>query len=134
MAYQLVGAKKVQQILAMSGRLERYVDKYTAELIRESFAGLYPLDDTPEGKRAYEMALEDPDRFVMKPQREGGGNNIYGSDITAALQKLSHTERNAYILMDLIRSPPLQNLMVREGQLVEGEVASELGIYGIYLK
>lgn len=27
------------------------------------------------------MALDAPERFVMKPQREGGGNNLYGDDI-----------------------------------------------------
>lgn len=133
-AYQLVGAKKVQQVLAIPGRLEQYVDVYTADLLRESFAGLYPLDETPEGQRTYEMALEDSENLVMKPQREGGGNNIYGAEIQDTLRKLSVEERKAYILMDLIRSPPLENLMVREGQLIHGDVASELGIYGVYLK
>ncbi|KAI7877917.1 glutathione synthase [Lichtheimia hyalospora FSU 10163] len=131
--YQLVGAKKVQQMLTIPGVLEQYVDVYTADLLRESFTGLYPLDSSEEGQRAYKMALDEPERFVMKPQREGGGNNIYGNDIPSILQKLSPEERNAYILMELIRSPPLQNLMVREGELIEGDVASELGIYGIYL-
>lgn len=129
-----MGVKKVQQILSIPGRLERYVDVYTAELLRESFAGLYPLDDSPEGERAYKMALENPNAYVMKPQREGGGNNIYGSDIPDALRKMNPDERKAYILMDFIRSPPLENEMVREGQLIEGSVISELGIYGVYLK
>ncbi|KAI9492816.1 glutathione synthase [Zychaea mexicana] len=132
-AYQIVGAKKVQQLLSVPGRLERYVDVYTAELLRESFTGLYPFDSSPQGQQAYKLALQSPERFVMKPQREGGGNNIYGDDIVEALNKLSNEERTAFILMELIRSPPLENLMVREGKLIEGEVASELGIYGIYL-
>ncbi|KAI9245110.1 glutathione synthase [Phascolomyces articulosus] len=132
-AYQIVGAKKIQQLLSVPGRLERYVDVYTADLLRESFTGLYPFDNSAEGQHAYKLALEDPERFVMKPQREGGGNNIYGSDIVDTLKKLTVEERSAYILMELIRSPPLENLMVREGKLIEGEVASELGIYGIYL-
>lgn len=33
------------------------------------------------GDKAVKMALDAPDRFVMKPQREGGGNNLYGEDI-----------------------------------------------------
>ena len=102
--------------------------------MRESFTGLYPFDNSPEGRQAYKLALEDPERFVMKPQREGGGNNIYGEEIVDTLKKLTLEERSAFILMELIRSPPLENLMVREGKLIEGEVASELGIYGIYLK
>jgi len=34
-----------------------------------------------EGDAAIELAMSDPDRFVVKPQREGGGNNVYGNDI-----------------------------------------------------
>lgn len=133
-AYQLVGSKKVQQVLAVPGRLEKYVDSATANDMRSSFAGLYPLDDSKEGLEAYQLALDNSEDLVMKPQREGGGHNIYGSDILEALQKLTPTERDAYILMDLIKSPPLDNLMIREGQAIEGQVVSELGIYGTYLE
>jgi glutathione synthase len=132
-AYQLVGSKKVQQVLSVPGRLENYVDHQTANEMRSSFAGLYPLDDSPEGLAAYELALKKYEDLVMKPQREGGGHNIYGEDILDALKKLSPTERNAYILMDLIKSPPLDNLMVREGKIITGQVVSELGVYGTYL-
>ncbi|KAI9300522.1 glutathione synthase [Cunninghamella echinulata] len=132
-AYQLVGAKKVQQVLSIPGRLERYMDGATAARLRESFTGLYPLDGSKEGLQAYEMALEHSDRFVLKPQREGGGNNVYGQDILKVLNQLSQDERNAYILMDLIRTPPLDNLMLREGAIIHGQVISELGIYGVYL-
>ncbi|ORX50547.1 glutathione synthase [Hesseltinella vesiculosa] len=132
-AYQLVGAKKVQQVLAMPGRLEKYVDDATAAQLRESFAGLYPLDQSPQGKEAYQMALQSPERFVLKPQREGGGNNVYGDDIEKVLTPLSEEGRMAYILMDLIRTPPVHNAMLREGQVIQGQVVSELGIYGIYL-
>lgn len=73
-AYQLVGAKKVQQVLAAPGQLERFVkDPQSAALLRASFTGLYPLDHTPEGLAAYEAALVNSDELVMKPQREGGG-------------------------------------------------------------
>lgn len=133
-AYQLVGVKKVQQVLSIPGRLERYMDGATAARLRESFTGLYPLDGSKEGLQAYEMALEHSERFVLKPQREGGGNNVYGQDILKVLNELSQDERNAYILMELIRTPPLDNLMLREGAIIHGQVISELGIYGVYLK
>lgn len=133
-AYQLVGAKKVQQVLAIPGRLEKYLDKQIAQELRESFAGLYPLDHTEHGQQAYQMALAHPEKYVMKPQREGGGNNLYGKDILTELKRLEGQRLDAYILMDLIRSPPLKNIMVREGQLIEGDVISELGIYGTFLQ
>ncbi|KAJ3299205.1 hypothetical protein HK104_009738 [Borealophlyctis nickersoniae] len=133
-AYHLVGTKKVQQILARPGLVEKFIsDPSQAALLRSCFTGLYPLDDTPEGEAAAKRALEQPEGFVMKPQREGGGNNIYGEDIPQALKKMSVSERNAYILMDLIRPPPLKNFMVRQGALINSEVVSELGIYGLWV-
>ncbi|KAG0287561.1 hypothetical protein BGZ96_008524 [Linnemannia gamsii] len=133
-AYQLVGAKKVQQVLAAPGQLERFVkDPETVEQLRASFTGLYPLDNSPEGLAAYEAALMNSDDLVMKPQREGGGNNIYGKDIQEALKTLTAEQRNAYILMDIIRPPITKNVLLRKGQLQRADVVSELGVYGIYL-
>ncbi|KAF9896199.1 hypothetical protein BX616_007935 [Lobosporangium transversale] len=133
-AYQLVGVKKVQQVLAAPGQLERFVkDPADAALLRASFTGLYPLDSSPEGITAYEAALANSDELVMKPQREGGGNNIYGKDIQKVLKELTPEQRNAYILMDIIRPPITKNVLLRKGQLLRADVVSELGIYGIYL-
>ncbi|KAI8874089.1 glutathione synthase [Ramicandelaber brevisporus] len=133
-AWQLAGSKKVQQVLALPGTLERFVD--SAEdiaAVRECFAGLYPLDQSPDGIAAYERALAEPSKYVLKPQREGGGNNIYGSDIPAYLEKLSAEGRSAYILMDLIRPPTNVSLLSRFGQLWTGRTISELGIYGVFI-
>ena len=100
------------------------------------------------GDKNFAKALACPDKFVLKPQREGGGNNVYGEDIKPFLEKIRHSEeRNAYILMDRIHPPVTkasissaamlvmsvssQNYMVRphaEPQLVD--VISELGIFG----
>ncbi|KAG9297131.1 hypothetical protein G9A89_019412 [Geosiphon pyriformis] len=133
-AYQLVGAKKVQQVLANPGVLERYISNPSDILkIRSCFAGLYPLDNSPKGEAALELALENPDQFVMKPQREGGGSNIYSKDIPSTLSHLSIPERSSYILMDLIKPPPMRNFLLRQGEIYEGEMISELGIYGIFI-
>lgn len=44
--------------------------------LRKCFAGLYSLDEG-ESEEAIKDALANPDDYVMKPQREGGG--IYSS-------------------------------------------------------
>ena len=50
--------------------------------------------------------MANPEKYVLKPQREGGGNNVYGEDIKPFLEKIRHSEeRNAYILMDRIHPP-----------------------------
>ncbi|KAJ3415197.1 hypothetical protein HDV05_005337 [Chytridiales sp. JEL 0842] len=132
--YHLVGSKKVQQVLAQPRVLEKFITNPThASNLRSVFTGLYPLDSSPDGIQAYESALKNPDRYVMKPQREGGGNNLYGPEIPAALGKLSPAERNAYILMDLIKSPAATGVMVRQGQIIKTDVVSELGIYGVWI-
>lgn len=79
------------------------------------------------------MAMKNPERFVLKPQREGGGNNTYGDDIPPFLEKIKNSEeRNAYILMDRILPPKTMNYVVRPGQEKAElkEVISELGIFG----
>ncbi|CAG8630882.1 6228_t:CDS:10, partial [Paraglomus occultum] len=133
-AYQLVGTKKAQQEIAKPGMIQRYIsDPIQVKKLYASFAELYPLDATPEGEAATKLALEKPERFVMKPQREGGGNNIYTKDIPSTLARLSVSERSSYILMELIKPPPMKNTILREGELISGYMASELGIYGIFI-
>ena len=61
------------------------------------------------------------------------GNNIYTKDIPPALARLSVSERSSYILMELIKPPPMKNTVLREGELISGPMASELGIYGIFI-
>ena len=80
-----------------------------------------------------EAALNNPEKYVLKPQREGGGNNIYGRDIVPFLSKLKDSdERNAYILMDRINPPITTNYVVRPGKDKAEMVkcVSELGIFG----
>ena len=133
-ALQLAGAKKVQQILANSNELERFIksEAVIAEL-RSTFAGLYPMNED-----TITMIKANPNKYVLKPQREGGGNNIYRQDILPFLDQLSVEARQGYILMDLIQPPTekLGNYVVAAGTAklskVE-DIVSELGIYGITL-
>lgn len=73
----------------------------------------------------------------MKPQREGGGNNIYGADIRVALEKFSNSsERSAYILMERIQPPLCPGYIVRPGQSglpLLSKLVSELGIFGVII-
>ncbi|XP_008316349.1 glutathione synthetase [Cynoglossus semilaevis] len=135
----LTGTKKVQQVLAKPGVVERFFPEQpeVAQQIRATFAGLYTLDQGPEGDKAEAMALAEPERFVLKPQREGGGgNNIYGKDIVEVLQGLKgSTGRMAYILMDKIQPVPSKNYLLRRDNPVKmSNCLSELGVYGAYVR
>lgn len=134
----LTGTKKVQQELARPGVLERFFpdEPETVAQIRATFAGLYTLDMGEEGDKTVAMALANPDQFVLKPQREGGGNNIYGQEICEVLEKVKNSsERMAYILMDKIQPVPAQNYLLRPGAPVKlNNCLSELGVFGAYVR
>ncbi|KAK8394590.1 hypothetical protein O3P69_006622 [Scylla paramamosain] len=133
--YHLAGTKKVQQEIARPGVLNKFLSDSEAKLVSQLFTGLYTLDMSPEGDQAVQMAMENPERFVLKPQREGGGNNVYGQEIRTVLEKIKDSqEREAYILMDRIRPPIQQNYLIRAHEPVKlVEVVSELGIFGTIL-
>ncbi|PVU89602.1 hypothetical protein BB561_005268 [Smittium simulii] len=133
-AYQLVGTKKVQQVLFTPGIIEQYLtSKQEVEEIRSFFVDLFPLDQTENGIKAYESALLNPELYVLKPQREGGGFNTYGKDIPGMLETLGQEERQAYILMKLINAPTQHSVFLRNGEMEVVESISELGVYGIYV-
>ncbi|KAM7425571.1 hypothetical protein ABFA07_023021 [Porites harrisoni] len=136
-ALHLAGTKKVQQVLASPGVLERFIsDEEVLNRIRSTFTGLYTLDEGPEGDKTVEMGIADPDRFVLKPQLEGGGHNIFGEDIVKTLKNATNVkERSKYILMDKIQPPVTKNYIVRAElpKPVLADVISELGFFGILI-
>ncbi|XP_019696426.1 glutathione synthetase [Harpegnathos saltator] len=136
--YHLAGTKKVQQTLAKPGMVARFLkDEKTAAKVKEIFTGLYPLDFDEHGNAAVEMGISNPQRFVLKPQREGGCNNKYGLDIRNFLQSVkSEQARVAWILMDRLYPPVHKNYIVKPGsnaQLEMKELISELGIFGVVI-
>ncbi|TDG42507.1 hypothetical protein AWZ03_011056 [Drosophila navojoa] len=135
--YHLAGTKKVQQALAQPAVLERFInDPEEMKAVGKIFTGLYSMDDNEVGNANYEMAMRTPEKFVLKPQREGGGNNVYGLDIPDALKRMSRVERSAWILMDLIHPPLSQGYMIRPGSDVPPQIVdmvSELGIFGVII-
>ncbi|ONK55365.1 uncharacterized protein A4U43_UnF4260 [Asparagus officinalis] len=133
-SYHLVGTKKIQQELAKPNVLERFLENEDdIAKLRKCFAGLWSLDNAEGVNRA----IERPELFVLKPQREGGGNNIYGEDVRKTLVKLQQEgseELAAYILMQRIFPASSLAYLVRDGIYHHDQVISELGIYGTYLR
>ncbi|PON85508.1 Glutathione synthase [Trema orientale] len=133
-SYHLAGTKKIQQELAKPNVLERFLDnKEDIAKLRKCFAGLWSLDDSD----IISKAIERPELFVMKPQREGGGNNIYGNDVREALirmQKEGTEEDAAYILMQRIFPTVSSAFLLRDGICHKDDAVSELGIFGAYLR
>ncbi|KAF4585785.1 glutathione synthetase-like protein [Ophiocordyceps camponoti-floridani] len=141
---QLAGAKKVQQVLATpkssstASVLARFIggdDSPAAAQLRETFANIFPMDTSAAGLEARRRAL-DPElckTYVLKPQREGGGNNTYRGAVPGFLKSVPEEHWASFILMELIAPPPVSNLILRNGRIEQGDVICELGVYGTCL-
>jgi glutathione synthase len=131
----LTGFKKVQQGLTAAVALERWLTPAEASMLSRTFAPMYPLDDTPSGQHAKNLALdpETASNYVLKPSLEGGGHNVYGAEIAAFLQRTPDELWKSYVLMEKINPPLLNNFMMSSRGLYEGPVISELGIFGVCL-
>ncbi|KAK4548498.1 hypothetical protein LTR36_009408 [Oleoguttula mirabilis] len=135
---QLAGTKKVQQVLATphSPHLKRFLpDEAQAAEVLKTFAPIYPLDKSEAGQEARKLATDSKTAagYVLKPQREGGGNNVYRKAIPDFLKGLPETHWPAHILMEMIEPPAQNNVIFRNGEIQKGEVICELGIYGACL-
>jgi glutathione synthase len=140
---QLTGAKKVQQVLATPSEpssppiLSRFLNGDHSSLaeLKKTFANIYPLDSSPAGLAARKIALDTElcKGYVLKPQREGGGNNIYRGAIPPFLKSLPESHWKSYILMEIITPPPVHNMILRNGNIEKGGMICELGIYGTCL-
>ncbi|XP_057851930.1 glutathione synthetase, chloroplastic [Cryptomeria japonica] len=134
-SYHLAGSKKVQQELAKPNVLERFINnKDDALKLRKCFAGLWSLHSNA---KIIQDAITMPEAFVLKPQREGGGNNIYGKDVKEKLlelEKYGGDGHAAYILMQRIFPPIHTSYLVRDGYCQQTQTVSELGIFGAYLR
>jgi glutathione synthase len=145
LGYHLAGTKKVQQELARLGVLERFFpnDAEQVTAMRAAFAGLYSLGDDAgeEDLEAVRQVLAGGEgRYVLKPQREGGGYNFYGARLAARLRENTTGEDGTlvlneklgeYILMERLFPPQQTAILLRSGRVEgTGESISELGCFG----
>jgi len=155
LGYHLAGTKKVQQELARMGVVEHFFPEANgdeaAARIRTAFAGLYSLgaDANEQDMKAVKEVLfrEGDGRYVLKPQREGGGYNFYGKELSDKLKanctitedegqesgkkvELSPT-LSEFILMERLFPPQQRAILLRNGQVEgTGMTISELGCFG----
>lgn len=139
---QLAGTKKVQQIWSSDNgdTLRRFgVDDDAAEELLSVFAKQV---DPTVGITERDTAIACPENWVLKPQREGGGHNLYGEDLKKALLELAHEDLSQYVLMERMKPNTSPALVLdgaetaRTGTIVPtmiNEAVSELGVYSYYI-
>lgn len=80
------------------------------------------------------QAIITPNNFVLKPQKEGGGNNFFDGDIPPLLQKMldkpeESGELVTYLIMERIVPPMIKFTSLRNGEIAVTDGLSELGIF-----
>ena len=104
-----------------------------ATKIGHVFKGLWNLaDDDEETKQHVKNAIANPERYVVKSEREGGGNNLYGEEIKELLT--SGEPISQYMLMERIFPPEIDApMMTRNFEVSEVKAVNELGIFGAFI-
>ncbi|KAK0134991.1 Glutathione synthetase [Merluccius polli] len=114
----LAGTKKVQQVLARPGVLERFFPDrpQVVQQIRDTFTGLYILD------QVFRLTTR-----WWESQR----NNFFAGDLVRVVE--GDVGRAACILMNRIRPKVECNVLLKKDQPVEAcGVAVELGVFGAF--
>ncbi|CAD8206062.1 unnamed protein product [Paramecium pentaurelia] len=130
---QLVNFKKLQQILLDETQIQKFLNKDEAKLISENYCKIWGFDHEDQHEKLIEMIKQNPHDYVLKPQREGGGNNYYDDQIIPELQKLTPEQRTEFIVMERIKPIPRIGFMMRRGQLDIQAVISEISVIGYFI-
>lgn len=149
--------KKFQQGFCNDGVIESILGEKNQILERE-FQGLWSLEDYDAGldlnkfldgelsadfdtlsqcHKAIVQAIRQPNDYVIKPQKEGGGNNFYDDEAKDLLLKFISKDTKAeerdslrqYLIMTRITPPKVKTWMLKDSKLVAMDSLSELGLY-----
>lgn len=131
---QLANTKLIQLVLSNQNVLERFVAPPVAARLARSCVAFSKLDEPFRGadgseRLGREVALANPQDWVLKPHREGGGNNFFGDQLVSQLQKMNQAEGAAYILMEKIRQPAFDSVRLVDGQAIPCRCFTELGFF-----
>lgn len=136
-AFQLAGVKKFQSVLNDETILKKYINVEYSHLMNniwKTFMPFYPVNDAN-----LKLLDQKPLGFVLKPNREGGGNNYFGYDVRPKYLKIMESdEAKAYTLMEYIDQPTVNGYILKpSSKLVEQqpgiEIKTELGVFGAIL-
>ena len=99
------------------------------------FKGIWSLEFAGRDKETDEMiqkAIENPSDFVLKPQKEGGGNNFWEDEVKYKLMHFDEDpELRSYLLMEKIKSPIIPAVHITMGEMKVVDSLSELGINSV---
>lgn len=130
---QLINMKYFQYVINQRDTWSRF--GFTEKEFRASlgsFCGIWTIDDFALDKlkmREFVISRGGFGRFVLKPQREGGANNLFNAQIQAAFEELSAEELRAYILMEKIDAKTHTNIHCDWKELKVRDSIDEIGLF-----
>lgn len=84
---QLVTFKKIQEALSLDSNWTEAIGPGLEE-IRDIFKGMWGFENLSEVQPIIADCKQNPQNYVLKTQREGGGNNYFGTAIPPILDKV----------------------------------------------
>ncbi|CDW80919.1 glutathione synthetase [Stylonychia lemnae] len=127
--------KKFQQAFGDERLLKEVMNHHLqdADIIKQIFKGIWTLEDIekPESEvqEIIRKALDNPHDYVIKPQKEGGGNNFYDDQVKELLEQNDKEYLKQFLIMERINPPEIKAFMLRNGKLIEGQTLSEFGVF-----
>jgi glutathione synthetase len=142
----LAGTKRIQRQLCIEAELEELLGPEDAAQLMPSMTEMYDFDACPApntrdasspnsqqvcNHTALEDAIENPDQYVLKPSREGGGNNLWGQDISKFLRAhgCGSQQLRSYVLMKRFFPESHVSPGLVHGQLRVRRVVTEFGLF-----
>jgi len=134
---QLAGMKKIQQALTRPEILNQFAPRHWITKMASTFVKMHSLGENTGAQgisqNAMDLANENPESWVLKPQREGGGNNYFDKEMTQKLNIMTPSELKAHVLMERIRPRIHPAWLMVQGQSEYTSCVSEIGRYGVLL-
>lgn len=148
----LAGVKRIQHVLSQEPKhLSRLLSRTSAEeveLVRRTLVNWYNVNE-----ESADMVRQAPGNYVLKPNREGGGHNCFGSAILPKMHELlANQQSSTYGLMEFIHQPPGRGIVLQpltgvqpkppaDGNIFDLNhqvnemltLTSEIGFYGVHL-
>eukprot|EP00658_Telonema_sp_P-2_P006982 TRINITY_DN12610_c0_g1_i4.p1 TRINITY_DN12610_c0_g1~~TRINITY_DN12610_c0_g1_i4.p1 ORF type:complete len:609 (+),score=112.64 TRINITY_DN12610_c0_g1_i4:376-2202(+) len=128
---QLAGCKLIQQVLSSPTELRRFISEEEVQQVCSVFARQFnPAADDQVSRDARSEARVDPDRWVMKPQREGGGHCVFGEALAQLLAHSSETELAGWVLMERMRGACVESATLANGTAeLCHQAIGEIGVF-----
>ena len=102
------------------------------------FGGIYYIRDMADDKKKelYEKIKNSPNEFILKPMKEGGGNNVSGENLKNIIPEGDNEPNDLLknsIIVEKIKSNSHESMILKNEKINVQNSISEFSIYGIIL-